>query len=76
MSNVVKFSATPVAEVAAFPEAPSVRWRREFARCETYHDTLELCFRMIRQMERDEKAARKRAAADAHQLAFPWARVD
>jgi hypothetical protein len=75
-SNKTLAPRASVASVTAFPDQPSVKWRREFAECRCYSDALSLAFRMIREMERAERPTLKLTERAKHQLAFPWARVD
>jgi hypothetical protein len=76
MRSRAKTATVGLASVSAFPEMPSVKWRREFAACRCYTDALSLAFRLIREMEHAERPSAKTAEQAKHQLAFPWSRAD
>lgn len=75
MNKIIPFPAAPIHGLAHFPTIKPARWRREMKKCRSYHEALELVYRIIRDVEAaDDEAMVQPIIGD--QLVFPWAFQD
>ena len=73
-SKIQRFAATSET-VIHLAESRTQRWRHELALCECYHDALGLAFRIIREVEAEERAVLQPLAERPYRpLVLPEAR--